>query len=181
MKRRTLLKTLGITTVGVATVPLWMEVWKPEDLPESGLKIDQDQKRMLTDLADNIIPASDTPGAKELQVDEFILIMVADCFSEKVQEEFLAGFNDLDLYCKKEFGKKFIKLSPKKKNQLLGDLETAEKDPEQEINFIDFVKQLTITGYMSSEYVQTNIMKFELVPARFHGSFPVAQSIYKNA
>jgi len=43
MKRRILLKTLGITTLGLATVPLCMEAWKPEDLPETGLKIDEDQ------------------------------------------------------------------------------------------------------------------------------------------
>lgn len=181
MKRRTLLKTLGITTVGLATVPLWMEAWKPEELPESGLKITEDQKRMLTDMVDTIIPATDTPGAKDLQVDEFILIMTEDCFSQEVQEEFLAGFGELDLISKKENGKKFIKLAAKDQTELLGRLETTEKDPEQEINFVDFVKQLSIMGYKSSEYVQTNIMKFELVPARFHGSFPVAQSIYKNA
>jgi hypothetical protein len=107
--------------------------------------------------------------------------MVEDCFSENVQEEFLVSFSNLDLFCKKEFRKTFIKLSPEKKNQLLDELETAEKNSEQEINFVDFIKQLTVTGYMSTEYVQTNIMKFELVPARFHGSFPVAQSIYKDA
>lgn len=181
MDRRTLIKTLGITTIGLATVPLWMEAWKPEELPETGLKINKDQKGLLADLVETIIPATDTPGARELQVDEFLITMVGDCFTEEVQEEFLGGFDDLDRLSKREYGKTFIKLSTEDKNELLGSLETAEKNPDQEINFVDFVKQLTVTGYMSSEYVQTHIMKFELVPARFHGSFPVEQSIYKNA
>lgn len=35
------------------------------------------------------------------------------------------------------------------------------------------IKRMTVDGYMGSEYVMTNITKYEMAPNRYHGCVPV--------
>lgn len=181
MKRRTLIKTLGISAIGLATVPLWIDSWKTEDLPVDEGFLSADQKLQLAELVNTIIPKTDTPGARELEVDKFISIMVADCYEKEVQEEFLAGFQEIELISEEMYGNSFMKISDSERNDLLCTLEATQPAPGSLINFVAFVKGLTIAGYMSSAYVMENHLGYELVPSRFDGSFPVSQSIYTNA
>ena len=181
MNRRNLLKTLGLSAVGVATVPLWMDAWTSEDLPPDTANLNEDQKVELSAMVDTYIPAGEIPGAKELEVDRFILAMVGGCFQKETQKEFLAGFDELNRATRQEYGSSFTELSTKQRVELLSKLESTEKDPDKTINFVPFVKELTITGYMSSQYILENHLGYEFIPGRFNGSFPVEKSVYRNA
>ncbi len=181
MNRRNLIKTMAISAVGLATVPLWVDSWTAEDLSLTGFDVDDDQRLLLAELVDAIIPATDTPGAKELEVHKFILTMLGDCYEKDIQDEFLAGFEELNATTKEQYGKTFMKMQDRERNNILSTLATAEIPPEKQVNFVSLVKSLTITGYMSSKYVLQNILQYEQVPSRFYGSFPVNQSIYSNA
>lgn len=181
MNRRNLLKVLGLSAVGVATVPLWMDAWTTDDLPPDTSELNEDQKLELTSMVDTYIPSGDVPGAKELEVDKFVLAMVNGCFQKETQKEFLAGFDELEKTTNEKYGKSFTALSADQRVDCLSDLELVEKDPNKTINFIPFVKQLTITGYMSSQYILENHLGYEFIPGRFNGSFPVEKSVYRNA
>lgn len=181
MKRRDLIKTLGISAVGLATVPFWIDSWIAEDLPETSDDISDDQKLMLAGIVDTLIPATNTPGAKELKVDRFVLVMVSDCFEKDVQKEFAAGFDELDRAAKDAYGKVFVNLSDSEKNEVLNKMLGTEKAADKKINFVRFVKDLTVTGYTSSKYVLENILDYEQVPSRWNGSFPVNQKKYNKA
>lgn len=180
MKRRTLIKTLGISAIGLATVPLWIDSWTSEDLPEDDGFLSGEQRLQLQAIVDAMIPETDTQGAKELEVEKFISIMVRDCYEEEVKAEFLAGFAELNTFSDELYSDSFMKISEAERNDVLCTLEASEIQPKNKINFVAFVKGLTIAGYMSSRYVMENHMDYELVPARFNGSFPVSQSIYTN-
>ncbi|WP_424492770.1 gluconate 2-dehydrogenase subunit 3 family protein [Salinimicrobium sp. GXAS 041] len=181
MKRRNLLKVLGLSAVGVATVPLWMDSWSTDDLPADTSEINDEQKLVLAELVDTYIPAGEIPGAKELEVDRFIIAMVDGCFQKDIQKEFLAGFNELEKVSKENFEKPFTELSEKQKIKVITILESAEKNPEKKINFVSFIKDLTVTGYMSSQYILENHLGYEFIPGRFNGSFPVEKTVYTNA
>ncbi|WP_373057354.1 gluconate 2-dehydrogenase subunit 3 family protein [Zunongwangia sp. H14] len=181
MNRRNLLKVLGISAVGIATVPLWMDSWTTESLPDNFVDINEDQEKMLTAMVDTIIPSTETPGAKALGVDKFVLTMVGDCFSEEVQQQFMEGFQELNETSDEAFGKDFTKLSSTQREEVLTTMLKSENNPEEQMNFVAFVKGLTVGGYMSSEYVMKNLLHYEQVPARWNGSFPVEKSIYHNA
>jgi hypothetical protein len=43
-------------------------------------------------------------------------------------------------------------------------------------DFVKLVKNITIQGYLNSEYVMTNLRIFEFVPGRYHGCVPVKKS-----
>ena len=179
MNRRNLLKVIGISAVGVATVPLWLNAWSTEDLPQDSLELNEEQKLMLSEIVDTIIPAGEIPGAKDLEVDKFIQEMVAACFEEDVQKQFLAGFNDLKSLAKDKFDQPFTKLSDKERITLLETM-SAFDDQEKKFNFVAFIKELTVTGYMNTRYVMENLLEYEFIPARFDGSFPVEKTVYSN-
>lgn len=181
MKRRDLLKTLGLSAVGLATVPFWLDAWSTETLPTNQLEVSEDQKKLLSLLVATIIPPTDTPGAVELGVDKFILTMVADCYDTDAQASFKAGFATLDETAKERYAKDFTRMTDEERVELLTELESNSEEKARQFHFVAFLKNLTILGYTSSEYIQKNIMKFELVPSRFHGSFPIENSIYRNA
>lgn len=180
MKRRTLIKTLGISAIGLATVPLWMDSWKADELPENDGFLTGEQRLQLQEIVNVMIPKTDTPGAKELGVNKFISTMVADCYEKQVQDEFLAGFQEVEMTSEKMYGNSFMEISGSERTAILCTLEATETAAGKMINFSPFVKGLTIAGFMSSQYVMENHLDYELVPSRFHGSFPVSQSIYTN-
>lgn len=180
MNRRNLLKVLGLSAVGVATVPLWMEGWTTDDLPQDSLELSEDRKHTLSEIVGTIIPSGDVPGAKDLEVDKFVQAMVTSCFEDDVQKQFISGFNDLESVVKNKYDKNFTELSEEVRFEILETIAAAETE-EGKINFVQFVKELTISGYMNSQYVMENLKKYEFVPGRFHGSFPVENTIYSNA
>ena len=49
----------------------------------------------------------------------------------------------------------------------------SKSENSAEKSFIQLVKGLTIKGYLSSEYVMTNLRIYEYAPARYHGCVPV--------
>lgn len=186
MNRRNLIKALGLSAVGLATVPLWVDSWSASTLPTEGLAMPEDLRDLFSELVGAIIPPTDIPGARELEVDKFILVMLEDCFDADTQKKFIAGLEGFGKMTQESYSTSFPELSVQEQADLLVKMEAAEDIPqgtgaESDFQFVSFTKRLTIRGFMSSEYIMKNILNYELVPSRFHGSFPVEQSNYRNA
>ncbi len=166
MHRRELLKTLtGIFGMAV-TLPSWANGWTSTGLSGPDL-LSKEQKRLLSDLVDTILPKTDTPGASDLGVQHFVELMVQDCFEKPVQEQLGAGLVRLDKEAQNRFGRGFSTLQSGQKLDLVKSL--AGKKDSEESAFLNSVRNLTIQGYTSSEYFMTNVTKYELIPARYHG------------
>ncbi|ODS78018.1 MAG: hypothetical protein ABS46_17525 [Cytophagaceae bacterium SCN 52-12] len=165
MHRRELLKTLtGIFGMAI-TMPSWAEGWTSAAISKPTL-LSKEQKKLLGDVVDTIIPRTDTPGASDLGVQDFVELMVQDCFEKPVQEQLGTGLARLDKEAKNKFGQGFSALKAAQKLDLVKSL-AGKKDSEAD--FLNSVKNLTIQGYTSSEYFMTNVTKYELIPARYHG------------
>ena len=50
----------------------------------------------LNEIAETILPATSTPGAKEAKVGEFMTAIVKDCYEAKDQTIFMDGMSKLD-------------------------------------------------------------------------------------
>lgn len=97
-----------------------------------------EQEKMLAEVADIIIPATGTPGAKAAGVGPFIALMIKDCYPEDAQKAFVKGLEDLDKRSEKEYKKSFLEASVKEREELIGKLreetisgQTADKDAEK--------------------------------------------------
>ena len=171
MQRRVALKNMA-AAVGLMSLPAWASNWNKSTVAAgTPTALSPSQEALLAEIVETIIPATDTPGAKELGIHQFVQKMVADCFEKKVQEGFASGLDLVEETAKKNGGSSFVALDKAGRIQLLQGLE-AGGDPGKE--FYALVKGLTIRGYMSSEYVMTNLTGYEMMPGRYHGCVPVA-------
>ena len=172
MERRVALKSMALAMGAMAGLPAWASGWSKSSLP-NGVLLSVDQSKTLSGMVESIIPKTDTPGAGELGVAAFVQTMVKDCYDKKAQDNLSRGVDALDALSAKNFGKSFSDASKEQKVQLLQEIEKS--GDSQQKAFFGMVKNLTIQGYMSSEYVMTNLTHYEMIPARYHGCVPVKQ------
>src|SRR5580658_9998405 len=81
----------------------------------------------LDQVAETILPKTDTPGAKDAQVGAFMARIVKDCYTEADQKVFLAGMQNLNDASKKKNGKSFMEATPEQQHDLLVDLARRRK------------------------------------------------------
>ncbi|MBC8034021.1 MAG: gluconate 2-dehydrogenase subunit 3 family protein, partial [Chitinophagaceae bacterium] len=89
MNRRRAIISLSVAGAGIAAAFSgfkWYQISKAPDLAF----LDQ-QTSLIAALAETMIPATDTPGAKDTLVHEFILKMIKDCTGKKTQNNFIDG------------------------------------------------------------------------------------------
>ncbi len=156
------------------------------------------QDASVTAMAELIIPQTDTPGAKATRVNEFIDLIVADWYSEEDRAIFMAGLANLDARTQSLFGKTFVDASVEQQSEILralgdemaqaqGALAAAPQgyrgsEPEIEGNFYRMFRDLTLTGYFTSEIGLTQQLHEEITPGRFDGcvSLPSAAAPGKS-
>lgn len=132
----------------------------------------------LGDLAEAILPKTSTPGAKEAGVGEFIPVMIRDCYDKIDQDAFLKGLSEVDDRANKDFGKKFQELSKEEQLQFVntydkeaGEYQKARKDGDAN-HFFHLLKQLTLTGFFTSEVGMTQALRYVKIPGKFDGNYP---------
>jgi hypothetical protein len=182
MKRRDAIKSLLIVTGGVIVIPSCLQRDAESTIQLKHIKIDGSQEKQLAELAETIIPATATPGAKDTYAHRFALKMVDDCHDKADQEKFMKGFKEVDNLSKQHFNTTFLKSTPAQREQLVGELEKRLAAPAADDNlaaFYKLYKGLVIQGYMGSKYVMGSVLKFELVPGRYNGASPVKQTNIK--
>ncbi|CAA9274574.1 MAG: Gluconate 2-dehydrogenase subunit 3 family protein [uncultured Cytophagales bacterium] len=170
MQRRVALKNMA-AAVGLMSLPAWASGWSKTTVATAPTVLSPNQEALLAEIVETIIPATDTPGAKELGIHQFVQKMVADCFDKKVQEVFARGLTNVEATARKNGAASFAALDPAGRTALLQGLEAGGGEGKE---CFGLVKGLTIRGYLTSEYVMTNLTKYEMMPGRYHGCVPVA-------
>jgi hypothetical protein len=74
---------------------------------------------------------------------------------------------------RKKTGSSFLDADASQRTLFLKAIETKKDVPEETVAFYNSVKRLTIQSFTGSKFYLTEIRKFEMVPGRFHGCFPV--------
>src|SRR5690606_14126143 len=133
---------------------------------------EKEQTDFLGDIADTILPATKTPGAKEAGVGEFIPVMVRDCYTEEDQKIFLEGLSKLEKASNKKYKKNFQQLNPEERTALLIDLDNEQteyyktKKEEDPNHYFQMLKQLSMLGYFTSELGVTKALRYNPIPGR---------------
>jgi gluconate 2-dehydrogenase gamma chain len=186
MDRREALKRTAWLMGGIVSAPAVMGVlkgctakptvdWKP-------LFLTQDQAILVSQVAEIIIPKTDTPGAKDANVPVFIDLMLKDVYSKEDQERFTKGLQEFDEAAKKEYGDPFIELDAeqqtafvKKTHDEAVAAERSENKPEKR-PFILMTKELTMLGFFTSEAGATQVLQYEAVPGSYKGCLPLSEA-----
>lgn len=100
---------------------------------EAGEKVTFSQPDIayLDEIAETIIPATNTPGAKAAKVGAFMTVMVGDCYDEKDQKIFRDGMDKINALSKKKFDKDFMTATPQQRLELLTELDKEAKDEQR--------------------------------------------------
>jgi hypothetical protein len=144
----------------------------------AGLDFSPEDISFLDEVGDTIIPATDTPGAKDAKIGEFMHTIVRDCYNKTDQDIFIAGMAKLNDASKSMNGKYFLESSPEERKNLLISLDkeqkdyTASKKPSDPAHYFRMIKELTIWGYFTSEPGATKALRYVAVPGRYEGCIP---------
>lgn len=127
-----------------------------------------------TALVEVIIPETDTPGAKEAGVADFIEFMLQEWYPVEDREQFLGGMSNLREYCMQRYQQSFSVLEQDDQVRVVTALQDGRashfEDGGQE--FFTHVKQLTIFGYYTSEIGMTVERQYLPVPGSYDGAYP---------
>ncbi|SMC82342.1 gluconate 2-dehydrogenase subunit 3 family protein [Pedobacter nyackensis] len=111
---------LSATTIGV-----FLESCNSTSTKSTGSLFTEDQQKLITEVADIIIPTTSSPGAKAAGVGPFIAMMLKDCYPEEAQKAFVKGLEDLEQQAQDGYKKTFIELTVPQRQELLGKLRDA--------------------------------------------------------
>jgi hypothetical protein len=134
--------------------------WKP------GL-FDAHQNATVIAIADLIIPATDTPGAKDARVNEYIDIILAEGGPER-RAAFIDGLGWLDGLAARRHQKPFVACSKTVQIALLKQVDgAAAEDLKPGANFFGLMKQLTVEAYYTSKSGIDELNKGGRIPSGF--------------
>ena len=143
-----------------------------------GLNFSKSDIAFLNEIAETIMPATNTPGAKEAKVGEFMTVIVNDCYEAKDQTAFMEGLKKLNEACVKANKKSFMEANAAERTAFLTvlDKEAAAfqkiKKPTEQKHYFTMLKELTLWGFFSSEVGATKVLRYIAVPGKYEGSIP---------
>ncbi len=116
----------------------------------------------LNELGEIIIPKTNTPGAKDANVGEYIVLVVQDCFSSEEQLEFKSKISDFETACNQLFKRPFLDCSSEERQDLVRKLDVSDDGFKS-------LKGLITSAYLSSEIGQSQFFKYNPVPGKYDG------------
>lgn len=90
---------------------------------QAGRALTAVQLAMTAAIAEHIIPATDTPGAREAGVHGFIDRMLADYYDAADRARFAAGLEDVDARARRAFGRPFLQCAADRQQALVAELD----------------------------------------------------------
>ncbi|KAA9357678.1 gluconate 2-dehydrogenase subunit 3 family protein [Larkinella humicola] len=166
MRRREALQRLALLVGATLSLPVQAAL-RGETTAGVPLVFSEAQQRLMADLADVILPSTDTPGAKDAGVHQFIGHVIGHCTAPAQQELFLKGLQQTDALSQTVFRKPFSELDSPQRTEVVRQLTQREKP------FFLTLRELTIVGYFTSETGATKTLAYLPIPGRFQGDLPL--------
>lgn len=191
MHRRELLK-LSAALLGAAASASVSRALQAGVGPEAGaanVVFTTSQRTSVNLLSDMIIPPTDTPGAVEAGVPDFIAMMVSEWYRPTEREIFFQGLAELDAFCDEQDGVPFHQASEATRAAALQAQQRAAADyrsklpmkmsyqqpTDEHSPFFNKLKELVVLGYYSSEVGATQEMAYLPMPGRYDGDYDFAK------
>jgi gluconate 2-dehydrogenase gamma chain len=118
--------TLAATSIAGAESTAWaaasMPDWRAGTLSES-------QSELVASIAEHIIPATDTPGARAAGVHRFVDVILTDYYKTEERGRFLVGLAEVDARAQKAHGTTFLTSTAKQQVDLLTALDAESYPP----------------------------------------------------
>lgn len=189
MNRRTALKNLTASIGYTIATPTILSIlsscnnnnptWKP-------LFLSEDEKHIVTNLADIILPKTELPGALDVNIPQFIDLMYHDIETTENKNIFKKGASlftekailnskkPISELSKKDFSillNSYFNVSEEDSKNIINQLKNHVKNIPQTkqdtyyiYKFLYTVREYTIFGYCTSEQIGENVLAYDPVP-----------------
>ena len=178
LTRREAIKRVSALFGGVALVGQAAMLAVPALAAARTVEFDAKAIALLDEIAETILPATDTPGAKAAGVGAFMALMVTDTYAADEQNIFQAGLATLDTRCRESFGRGFLAANADQRLRLLEALDAeqfdymGQKAGSAPAHFFRMMKELALLGYFTSEIGYTKAMRYLETPGRYDPCVP---------
>ncbi len=139
----------------------------------TALALSAAQRATLATLADAIIPRTDTPSATDVGVLAWIDVIVADYYTDEDRTALMSGLDAIDALARTTVGQPFAGLSGPSLLTVMTALDTPSDRSAPAVRGYQRAKGLVVHGYFTSEGVQKEVLKTEIMPGRFVGDAPM--------
>jgi hypothetical protein len=150
----------------------------------------------LDEIAETILPATKTPGAKAAKTGAFMALMVSDCYSPSEQKVFFDGMRKVDQAIRKTSNVSFMAATPaqrlatltaldREQKRVMDARETADRkrmglspvvaaEPLslEPAHYFRMMKELALLGFFTSKIGCTQALRYVEAPGRFDPCLP---------
>ncbi|MDR0794019.1 MAG: gluconate 2-dehydrogenase subunit 3 family protein [Chitinophagaceae bacterium] len=173
MNRRELIKTISILT-GATVVG--------GEFFLSGCKntnkniFDDKDIAFFDEVAETIIPKTNTPGAKDAETGKFIALYATECYTDEEMNALKKGIDLLNNASLKKYNAGFVKITASQKEELLTAIDAEAKNENGQTkqgtgipHYFTLMKQLTLLGFFTSKQGATQVLRYVPIPGTYHG------------
>ena len=146
---------------------------------------------LLDEIAETILPETSTPGAKTAKTGAFIALMVADTYTERQQDVFRTGVQQLNEVSTRMHGVTFMAATPAQRLAVAEALDREQKQVmdsrlapptsrtpitvvanDEPAHYFRMMKELTLLGFFTSEVGMTKALRYIETPGRYDPCAP---------
>lgn len=203
MDRRKALKNMGVgaaaTLYSSSVISLLQSCKKEVSLDWKPVFLTSEQGRALTLALDVIIPTTDTPGANDVNVAQFIDAYMNEVAGENQQKNFQRTANAFIDEINDKFDQSIVNVSIENVESLTKELLTANSQDLDEFEtrlaeeqgsdkptledhragaygFLKTVRDLGVWAWKTSEEIGKNVLWYDPVPQQYIGCMPVEEA-----
>ncbi|HET9862506.1 MAG TPA: gluconate 2-dehydrogenase subunit 3 family protein [Steroidobacteraceae bacterium] len=181
LERRQILRRAAWLLGGAISAPAALAVLQgcsakqqPGEAPAPRL-LDVPALALVAEIAETMIPKTDTAGAKEAGVAAFIDLALDGLYPVEDQRRFKAGLAEFDAAARAS-GTPFLEQdAPARARFVKQALEAALAGEREPRPFILVFRELALLGYFTSKVGITENMEYVPVPTAYHGCVPLSQ------
>ena len=113
-----------------------------------------------------------------MHVPEFIDLVLADNVSASDQESFREGLFEFSESVRKGHGSSFTECQEDQRKTIIGEEEDRSYEQYHrtltKTSYLT-IKEFTLLGFFTSEYVMNNMLNYQPIPGRYDGCLPLGE------
>ena len=143
----------------------------------------ENNKALIADLAETIIPATATPGAKAAMVHLTVISMIKEVADRKTKNIFIDGLREVDQYTTGNYHKSFTALPPVQQQETVNHFRKKGKNYAGVIgkiknkilgkSFFHILKEYTTIAFCTAEMGATQTLAYDFIPGKYNACMPM--------
>jgi hypothetical protein len=133
---------------------------------------------LMNEIGETIIPTTDTPGAKAVDIGSFMAMMVLDTYTNEDQQVFVKGLQKIRKDFEAQYGESFMEASEETRHEYLSrqneelTMWNNNRSQGDKEHYFRMLKELTLLGYFTSEIGATQALRYVETPGRYEACIP---------